>query len=65
MVSFIFDCCHACSLYYLRLELCFSHEVTLFVCERGCATSGLVRIGESINVTSAVSQVDITVKVGV
>jgi hypothetical protein len=65
MVSFILDCCHACSLSYLRLKLCFSRELTLLVCERDRAMSGLVRIGERINVTHAVSQADITVKVGV
>jgi len=50
---------------YLRLELCFGRELTLLVCERDRATSGLVRIGERINVTRTVSQADITVKVGV
>jgi len=50
---------------YLRLELCFSRELTLLVCQRDRATSGLVRIGERTNVTRAVSQADITVMVGV
>jgi hypothetical protein len=65
MVSFTLDCCHACSLFYLSLELCFSREFTSLVCERDRATSGLVRTGERINVTRAVSQADITVKIGV
>ena len=65
MVSFIHDCGHSCSLSYLRLELCFSRELTLLVCERDYAKSGLVRIGERINVTLAVSQAVITLKVGV
>jgi hypothetical protein len=65
MVSFILDFCHAFSLFYLKLELCFSRELTLLVCERDRATSGLVRIVECINVTRAVSQADIIIKIGV